>query len=105
MSIDITLTDDDCKWDEQCRDQTIKTLRSNICEVIFIKKDGSERKMKCTLLGEHIPVETQPKPDSEKPRNYSNPQDPNIIRVYEIDNGWRSFDFTRMKSITTAIKD
>ena len=59
-------------------------LKTSICQVVFLKKDGSERVMNCTLLESHIP-----EPDENaKPRKYSQ----EILPVWDIDKGeWRSF--------------
>ena len=66
-------------------------LRSEIVTVIFVKKDGSERKMVCTLSENKIPVEKAPK-GTEKVKNDE------VVPVFDIENqGWRSF---RWDSIT-----
>ena len=89
--------------------------------VDFVKADGTERSMRCTLDSSRIP----PKPPvpytvimteeiqdsstvnidglakSQKPRKEP---DPVTQRVYDLDQGaWRSFRYDRLKKITTEI--
>lgn len=60
-------------------------LEFSFVKVKFTKKDGSIREMICTKHLDDIPFENHPKGD--KPLAYNE----NQIRVYERDNGWRSF--------------
>lgn len=69
------------------------TLTSEILNVNFVKKDGSERKMKCTLMVDKIPSEKSPK-GSEKAKSDE------VLPVFDLENeGWRSF---RWDSITSV---
>jgi hypothetical protein len=65
--------------------------------VTFTKKDGSERKMFCTLAESRIPAEKQPKSqasDSEVVKN----GDGSAVRVFDTEKSeWRSF---RWDSVT-----
>ena len=68
-------------------------LRDSIVEVAFTKKDGTERKMKCTLKPSLLPVQEE----KEQPSTRKVPTD--SLAVYDLENnGWRSF---RYDSITT----
>jgi hypothetical protein len=74
-------------------------LRDDICEVLFEKKDGTDRLMKCTLNFDHIPEEM-------KPLNILDPKKVleklNILKVFDIEKqGWRSFDIENVKYIKT----
>jgi hypothetical protein len=65
-----------------------ENLNSGV-RVTFTKKDGSERKMQCTLLESRIPADKRPKGESES-------QDSSItgsaVRVFDTEVGeWRSF--------------
>mgnify|MGYP003353779930 FL=1 len=73
-------------------------LVNGVVTVTFVKIDGTERTMKCTLLPEYMPAtvaqgqqlltEASPKTDN-----------PNTISVWDIESqGWRSF---RIDSVTT----
>ena len=78
--------------DKEFRDRIVKDLRLGNVEVLFTKKDGTERKMLCTLV--NIPAEHQPKNEVEYAEN--------TIRVFDIEKqGWRSFRLDSIKSITS----
>ena len=71
-------------------------LRTNIVEVIFTKSDGTERKLKCTLKADKLPVKEESGDDTPK-RKKSNPD---LVSVYDVENnGWRSFRFDSIKSV------
>ena len=73
------------------KDWLLTLLREQEITVTFVKKDGSERKMVCTLSENKIPVEKAPK-GTEKVKNDE------VVPVFDIENqGWRSF---RWDSIT-----
>ena len=70
-------------------------LKTEVCNVEFIKKNGDPRVMHCTLVPEYIPtaVETT----HSKPRNVS--LDANLVTVWDIDvQDWRSFKLDSVKS-------
>jgi hypothetical protein len=59
-------------------------LKKDIIEFEFIKKDGSVRTAKGTLMAEHLPA---PKADS-KPHK----QNDNVLVYFDLDKqSWRSF--------------
>jgi len=65
-------------------------------EVVFTKKDGTTRKMNCTLKEELIPAEKKVVSKSEDKRNVTM----ETLAVWDLDNnGWRSF---RLDSITSV---
>jgi hypothetical protein len=67
-------------------------LKTNTVELVFTKKDGSIREMKCTLREDKIP-------DSVKPKSSSKTQNTDSIAVFDlVKQEWRSF---RFDSITT----
>ena len=71
-----------------------ENLKSDMC-VTFTKKDGTERKMQCTLVSSKIPADKQPKSisESETPSTSGS-----AVRVFDTDIGeWRSF---RWDSVT-----
>jgi hypothetical protein len=68
------------------RDELKTLLKENIVNLSFTKKDGSERKMKCTLKTDLLPkVEF----DANKPKKAENLD---VLPVWDIENeGFRSF--------------
>ena len=63
--------------------------------VTFTKKDGSERKMQCTLVEGRIPEDKRPKSASESENSSTAGS---AVRVFDSEKGeWRSF---RWDSVT-----
>lgn len=69
--------------------ETLKNLlRENVLSVVFIKRDGSERVMECTLKPDLLPVQDENTESKDKVRT----ENPDVIQVYDLENtGWRSF--------------
>ena len=69
-------------------------LKTNIVDVTFIKKDGTERLMKCTLDPELLPkVEIK---EDAKPRKESTTS----MRVFDTEkNEWRSFTIKSVRNV------
>lgn len=64
-------------------------LQNGELDVKFIKKDGSERLMRCTLKADLLPEQTDQEEQAEK-------KTPNldVLRVWDLEkNAWRSFRF------------
>lgn len=75
-------------------DDNVKAMVKNIltvttANIVFTKKDGTERVMRCTLNSAMIPADKHPKSDSTtKPRTDA------VQAVYDLDaDGWRSFSW------------
>ena len=87
--------------------------------VDFVKADGTERSMRCTLDSNRIPHAAAPQPvsvgtifnsstanpdglaESRKPRKQP---DPHSVRVFDTEkNEWRSFRFDRLQKITAEL--
>jgi len=88
--------------------------------VDFVKADGTERSMRCTLDSNRIPHAAAPKSisvpaeiqdsstanidgltESRKPRKQP---DPHSVRVFDTEkNEWRSFRFDRLQKITAEL--
>jgi len=74
-------------------------LNENEVGITFTKRDGSERRMLCTLStsripGEHIP---QGKGDTSTAKTFSE----EALRVFDTEKvAWRSFRFDSIKSVT-----
>jgi len=63
-------------------------LQENVLSVVFLKKDGSERVMECTLKADLLPVHET---NTDLPTQ-TRAENPDVIRVYDLENsGWRSF--------------
>jgi hypothetical protein len=70
-------------------------LKQNVVNLVFIKKDGSERKMRCTLLEQFLPQQT----DLEEAIERNSKKNNEVISVWDLEaEGWRSF---RVDSILT----
>ena len=70
---------------------------NNKVKVVFTKKDGSERVMKCTTNFDFIPVFAFPEPlkEGQNPRKVN----PDVMRVFDLDiEEWRSFRFDSVKT-------
>lgn len=80
------------------RDELIGKLKNNVCVVVFEKKDGTERSMKCTLQEGVIPEATKEDPLSQKKIRSLNEE---VIPVWDTEkNGWRSFRVDSVKSFS-----
>ena len=63
-------------------------LHNGVVTVRFIKKDGTERVLRCTLQPDLLPQQTNLEEAVSKTPNV------NVIAVWDLDNeGWRSFRF------------
>ena len=74
------------------RNELSDQLRNNVCEVIFIQKNGDERVMNCTLMEAHLPTsQTETNGKSKKVENKE------ILVVWDLDKqAWRSFRLDSM---------
>ena len=74
-------------------------LRDGICEVMFEKKDGSERLMKCTLNMDYVPEEMK---QFQLYKGEKVLENLDILKVYDTEvQGWRSFILDNVKYIKT----
>jgi hypothetical protein len=75
------------------KDWLIGLLRSEIVQLTFTKKDGTERIMKCTLAEQKIPAENVPK-GTERAKSDE------AVAVFDLENnGWRSFRWDSLTNI------
>ena len=84
----------DSKDAKKGRKWLTKLLQDSIIEVTFIKKDGSERIMKCTLKEEYLPeiVGVERKKNEES------------LAVFDLDmEDWRSFRWDSIKQVNFSI--
>ena len=92
------------------RDWIKSLLKLSEITVTFVKADGTDREMLCTLNWDFIPsaaIITPSSPvdgivkESKKPRKLP---DPHSLRVFDLEKQeWRSFRFDRLKKVTTEL--
>jgi len=70
------------------RSEIIAALHESVCSVTFIKSDGTERVMQCTLLPERLPIRDDANTGKPKPK-----RTPMNVVVWDIEKSdWRSFN-------------
>jgi hypothetical protein len=75
------------------KDWLLGLLRSEIVELTFTKKDGTERIMKCTLAEQKIP-------DEHAPKGVERAKSDEAVAVFDLENnGWRSFRWDSLTNI------
>ena len=102
------------------RDWVRSLLDKQPITVTFVKADGTDRTMRCTLNWNLIP-EKPPMAvishsasivgrvdglvtESKKPRKEPKEADPAVIKVYDLDaEAWRSFRMDRLKKISAEL--
>lgn len=74
-----------------------KNLREGVCQLTFVKADGSKRVMNATLNELIVPAtETDP---TKKPRAENH----EVQRVYDVDiSEWRSFRWDSLESVNLS---
>ena len=66
------------------KQQIVEQARSGIINVRFIKLNGEERDMKCTLLSEYLP--------NQQEMDFTEVESKDHLAVWDVEvNGWRSF--------------
>ena len=76
------------------REWLISLLEQSPVEVVFTKKDGTERAMKCTLMEKFLPETV----GSDRPRNDE------TLAVYDLEKeGWRSFRWDSVKQVNFSL--
>jgi hypothetical protein len=89
------------------RDWIKSLLHKSSITVTFVKADGTDREMLCTLDPELLPPSPTGPVDgivkeSKKPRKEP---DPHSLRVFDVEKQeWRSFRFDRLKKVTAELK-
>ena len=94
---------------EQIREWIKGLLQNSAINVTFVKADGTDREMLCTLDHSRIPVSIAKSVqsvdgivrESRKPRKEP---DPHSIRVFDLEKQeWRSFRFDRLRKVTATL--
>lgn len=83
----------------------LQKIRDNdIVRVKFLKADGTERIMKCTLNFDRIPQVDKPK-DVNIPQIMRLAKNGKVIHVYDVEkSGWRSLPFDRSQWMEASDK-
>jgi len=99
------------------RDWVKSLLNKQEITVRFVKADGTERDMKCTLNWDLIPADVPMAmtarvlvsvgglvTEEKKQRKAPKEPDPAVIKVYDLEaKSWRSFRMDRLKKITAEL--
>ncbi len=89
--------------DKHGRELIHNFLHDGLCEVDFIKADGSFRTMKCTLNEDVIRKYVDW--EDVKPKGTGSEVTDTVQRVFDVEvGGWRSFRFDSVKSVRTEIE-
>lgn len=79
------------------KDYLKNLLREQILTIEFVKKDGTVRKMLCTLDADKIPSEKMPK-------NSGKAQSDDVLAVFDIEKqDWRSFRYESIKNFQFGV--
>ena len=89
---------------QDLREDMLSVLRENICVFNFVKSDGTNRTMLCTLISDYLPerpvLEENSAPAKPRKRN------PDNIVVWDVDIGdWRSFNIRSVTKWGIAMLD
>jgi len=86
-SLNGTTDQNEASW----RNEYLKgILQTGIANVTFVKKDGTERVLRCTLSPTQLPEQT----DLEKAFKQQKTPNPDVLAVWDLENlGWRSFRY------------
>lgn len=91
------------------RDWVRGLLQKDAVTIVFVKADGTEREMLCTLNWDLIPVDKQPgHPPIDgkfvKESKSRKDPDPHSLRVFDVaKQEWRSFRFDRLKKVVAEL--
>jgi uncharacterized phage-like protein YoqJ len=87
------ITKSSIEWGETEKNWLKSILRDLDVTIEFVKKDGSMRKMICTLSESKIPTE-------QVPKNTGKAKSDEALAVFDVENaGWRSFRWDSIKKI------
>jgi hypothetical protein len=89
------------------RDWVRSLLKKDTVTVTFVKADGTEREMRCTLRPEKLPpapVTTGSVDGIVRESKERKQPDEHSLRVFDLDKSeWRSFRFDRLKKVTAEL--
>jgi hypothetical protein len=82
---------------KQGRDHLKTMLHNSVVEVRFLKADGTERVMKCTLQSDVI-IAGEKKTERTKPVNEE------VLNVWDVEkDAWRSFRLDAITNVNTQL--
>jgi hypothetical protein len=74
------------------RDVVLKDLRERVMEVHFVKVNGEQRIMRCTLMRNLLPETYRSNINEQKEELEFHQKNPDVIAAWDVqENGWRSF--------------
>jgi hypothetical protein len=88
--------------------ELVELLQHNVVSVTFVKVDGTERTMPCTLNEALMPAAPVHATNTDNPVDFPEPklvkkQNPGVVTVWCTDAaGWRSFRWTNFVSATVV---
>lgn len=83
---------------ESFKQELKKKLQSNEVGVTFTKRDGSERRMQCTLSASRIPREQLPQGTGDTSSTETVSRE--AIKVFDLEKqAWRSFRYDSLKAV------
>lgn len=84
-------------WDKEA---IVNKLREAVCEVTFLKTNGEQRVMRCTLDPSVLP-QIEVTEDTVKRTKKENPD---VLAVYDVvAQGWRSFRWDLLKDYKDVV--
>ena len=85
------------------KEQLMEMLRKEVVEVTFLKLDGDERKMPCTLMPSFLPPATKEDPMTQKKvREISD----KVVAVWAVESkGFRSFRYDRVTKVEVLLRE
>lgn len=74
------------------RDTVLRDLRQQVMEVHFIKTNGEQRSMRCTLQRHLLPEMYRTNQEEQREERDFHQKNPDVITAWDVEeNGWRSF--------------
>ena len=85
------------------KEELMEMLRKEVVEVTFLKLDGDERKMPCTLMPSFLPPATKEDPMTQKKvREISD----KVVAVWAVESkGFRSFRYDRVTKVEVLLRE
>ena len=85
------------------RGELMEMLRKEVVEITFLKLDGDERKMPCTLMPSLLPAVAKEDPLTQKKvREISD----KVIAVWAVESkGFRSFRYDRVTKVEVLLRE
>lgn len=97
-SLNGTTDQNEASW----RNEYLKgVLQTGAANVTFIKKDGTQRNLLCTLMPSELPAQTDLEEQVQKRAT-----NPDVLAVWDLENkGWRSFRYDSILGFSVVSLD